>query len=186
MFEIDAGRFAYFPLEDQLECTGTRIEFLQLQTGHFRTSIAMVTARKKRSTEQDDDFDEPELTAAQSKVLASLIAGRNYLEAAADGGVTDRTVRRWRESCPAFELALREQIQNVRDAASITASLASQTAVKTLVEIASKPDHPLVLRAIQMLFDLSGPLPQQKAPTSVNDIEEEHIQAMLKRISSRG
>jgi hypothetical protein len=146
----------------------------------------MVTARKKRSTEQDDDFEEPELTAAQSKVLASLMAGRNYLEAAADGGVTDRTVRRWRENCPAFELALRQQIQDVRDAAAITASLASQTAVKTLVEIASKPDHPLVLRAIQMLCDLSGPLPQPKAPTSLNDIEAEQITAMLQSFSTRG
>ena len=145
----------------------------------------MVTARKKRSSEQDDDFDEPELTAAQSKVLASLMAGRNYLEAAADGGVTDRTVRRWRESCPAFELALRQQIQDIRDAAAISASLASQVAVKTLIEIASKPDHPLVLRAIQMLCELTGPLPQPKAPTSVNDIRDEQSLAMLQRFSSR-
>lgn len=146
----------------------------------------MVTARKKRSSEQDDHFDKPELTASQSKVLASLMAGRNYLEAAADGGVTDRTVRRWRESCPAFELSLRQQIQNVRDSAAITASLASQTVVKTLVEIASKPDHPLVLRAIQMLFDLSGPLPQPKAPTSLNDIDTEQITTMVKNFSTRG
>jgi hypothetical protein len=144
----------------------------------------MGTARKKRSTEQDDCFEEPELTAAQSKVLASLIAGRNYLEAAADGGVTDRTVRRWRESSPAFEMALREQIQNVRDSAAIAASLASQTVVKTLVEIASKPDHPLVLRAIQMLFELNGPLPKLKAPTSVNHIKDEQTFAVLEKLST--
>lgn len=146
----------------------------------------MVMQRKKRSTEQEDCFEEPELTAVQSKVLASLIAGRNYSEAAADGGVTDRTVRRWRESVPAFELALREQIQNVRDSAAIAASLASQTVVKTLVEIASNPDHPLVLRAIQMLCELSGPLPKQMAPTSLNDIQDEQQLEMLRRFSSRG
>jgi hypothetical protein len=182
--DTDLHPYAFARLSDaRLE---QRIESKDLCTGHFRTSIAMVMERKKRSNMLENCSEEPVLSATQSKALASLMAGRNYLEAAADAGVSDRSIRRWRESCPAFELALRQQIQEVRDSAAISASLASQTVVKTLVEIASTPDHPLVLRAIQLLSDLSGPLTQPKSPTSVNDIEDEMRLAMVQRLSSRG
>jgi hypothetical protein len=140
----------------------------------------MIAPRKRKSE------DEPNLSPEQLKVLAALAAGRSYVDAAKEAGVSDRSVRRWRQSDPEFELALRDQFHTVRESVAIAASLATQAAVKTLAEIASKPDHPQVLRAIQVLFDLSGPLPQPKAPTSVHDIEAEQTEAMLQRFSSRG
>jgi hypothetical protein len=148
-------------------------------SGRYQTGSKMIAPRKRKSE------DEPNLSPEQLKVLAALAAGRSYVDAAKEAGISDRSVRRWRQSDPEFELALRDQIQAVRESVAIAASVATQTAVRTLAEIVANPDHPLVLRAIQMLCDLSGPLPQPKAPTSVHDIEAEQTEAMLQSFSSR-
>ena len=144
------------------------------------TESKMIARRKSKSE------GELNLSPEQLKVLAALAAGRSYVEAAKEAGISDRSVRRWRQSDPEFELALRDQIQAVRESVAIAASVATQTAVRTLAEIVSKPDHPHVLRAIQMLLELCGPMPQPKAPTSLNDIDAEQITTMLQNFSTGG
>ncbi len=47
-------------------------------------------------TRRDVD-DEADLTPVQQQVLASLILGKTYTQAAQDAGINSRTIRRWRE-----------------------------------------------------------------------------------------
>jgi hypothetical protein len=129
---------------------------------------------------------ESKLTPVQNTVLAALVTGSSYVDAAKEAGITDRTIRRWRESNPEFELALRDHIQAVRESIIIAASVATQSAIRTLANIAANPDHPQVLRAIQMLLNLSGPLPQIKEPTSKEEVADEQTFAPLQRFASRG
>jgi hypothetical protein len=152
----------------------------------FSDMSPVQTGSKMISPRKCNADDECKLSPAQQKVLAALMAGRTYLDAAKEAGVTDRTIRRWRESSPEFELALRDQIQGVREAIAIAASMATQAAVKTLADIAANPDHPQVLRAIRMLFELCGPLPPIKAPTSKAEVADEQSLAMLQRFEVRG
>ncbi len=155
------------------------------RTGHFRTSEAATMGRRSTSVERTGVDEEAKLSPVQQKVLASIMAGRTYVEAASDSGVTDRTVRRWRESCPVFESALRSQIHAVRESASLLASVALQTAVKTLTEIAATPSHPQVIRAIQLIFDLNGPLQPVSHPSSIAQVSAEQSLADLERYAAR-
>lgn len=133
------------------------------------------------SPQLNETSQEPKLSGAQQKVISALMLGKTYVEAAQDTGVTDRTIRRWREGCPAFELALRSQIQAAKESAAVLAVTAAQTALKTLASIAATPEHPHVLRAIQMLLKLNGPLPTFKEPTSVDDVSQEQVFARIMR-----
>ena len=142
--------------------------------------------RRSATADLPEAETEQQLSPVQQKVISALIAGRTYLEAAAEAGVTDRTIRRWREKDAAFELALRQQVQDAREGAVMAASVATQTAVKTLLCIAANPDHPNVLRAIQMLINMAGPLPDLKAPTSYQEVADEQSFAFLQRYESRG
>lgn len=142
--------------------------------------------RKNFISDDSETAEDMQLSPVQQKAITSLMLGKTYLEAAADAGVTDRTIRRWRENSPAFELALRTQIQSVKESASISACVAVQTAVKTLAEIVATPSHPQVIPAIRLILGLSGPLQPIKAPTSVNDVQDEQSIGMLQRFSTRG
>ena len=124
---------------------------------------------------------EAKLSPVQQKVLASIMAGNTFIDAARDAGVTDRTIRRWRESCPVFESCLRSRIHAARESAGLQASVALQAAVKTLVEIASTSSHPQVMRAIQMILDLNGPLPAVSHSCSVIQVSQEQTLAELQR-----
>lgn len=128
-----------------------------------------------------ESTDEPKLTAVQQAVIAALMLGKTYVEAAQEAGVTDRTIRRWRESSPEFELALRSQIQAVRESASVVAATAAQTAMRTLASIAATPGHPHVLRAISMILKMNGPLPEIKAPTNLQNVSDEQLYAHMIR-----
>lgn len=130
-------------------------------------------ATKSTSANRVAGGDDAKLSPAQEKVLTALTAGRSYVEAATEAEVSDRTIRRWRQDSPAFEHELRARIQDIRDAAAITASAAINRAIKTLAEIAADPAHPHVLRAIQMICDLAGPLQQVKEATTVKDVKDE-------------
>ena len=132
------------------------------------------------SVERTGLDQEAKLSPVQQKVLASIMAGRTYIEAASDAGVTDRTIR-WRESCPVFESCLRSRIHAARESAGLQASVALQAAVKTLVEIASTSSHPQVMRAIQMILDLNGPLPAVSHSCSVIEVSQEQTFAELQR-----
>lgn len=140
----------------------------------------MISPRKSNSE------GETKLTPVQNTVLAALTAGRSYVEAAKEAGISDRTIRRWRECSPEFEQALRDHMQAIRESIIISASVATQSAVKTLAAIASNEDHPQVLRAIQLLLNLSGPLPQIKAPTSIAEVADEQLFATTQRFAARG
>ena len=153
------------------------------RTGHFRTSEAATMGRRSTSVERTGVDEEAKLSPVQQKALASLMAGRTYVEAARDAGVTDRTIRRWRECCPAFESALRTQIHAVRESACLLASIALQTAVRTLTEIAATPSHPQVIRAIQMIFALNGPFKPDSRPCSIAEVSAEQLLADLERFS---
>lgn len=133
------------------------------------------------SPRQHDSTEEPKLSAAQQTAIAALMLGKTYVEAAQEAGVTDRTIRRWRESSPDFELALRSQILAVKESASVIATTAAQTAMKTLASIAATPDHPHVLRAISMILKMNGPLPEIKAPTTLQNVSDEQLYSHMIR-----
>jgi len=125
------------------------------------------------------------VSPVQQSVIAALLDGKTFVEAAAIAGVTDRTIRRWRENDPVFEAALRSQIHAVRESVTVQASVAMQTAMGTLTQIAANPDHPQALRAIQMIFDLGGNLPPIGTPGTVDEISEEQIMQKVQRCAAR-
>jgi hypothetical protein len=136
---------------------------------------------RSASVERTGLDQEAKLSPVQQKVLASIMAGNTFIDAARDAGVTDRTIRRWRESCPVFESCLRSRIYSARESAGLQASVALQAAVKTLVEIASTSSHPQVMRAIQMILDLNGPLPAVSHSFGVTQVSQEQSLAELQR-----
>ena len=136
---------------------------------------------RSASVERAGLDQEAKLSPVQQKVLASIMAGNTFIDAARDAGVTDRTIRRWRESCPVFESCLRSRIHAARESAGLQASVALQAAVKTLVEIASTSSHPQVMRAIQMILDLNGPLPAVSHLYGVTQVSQEQTLADLQR-----
>jgi hypothetical protein len=121
------------------------------------------------------------LSPVQQRVLASIIAGRSYVEAASDAGITDRTIRRWRESCPDFEHALRSQVHSVRESATVQVTLALQTAIKSLIEIASNSTHPQAIKAIKMIVDLNGPLQPVRDSVDADHVFQEQGLSLMKR-----
>jgi len=129
--------------------------------------------------------EEARLSPVQQKVLTSIMAGRTYVEAASDADVSDRTIRRWRESCPVFESALRSQVQAVRESASLLATVALQTAIKTLTDIAATPSHPQVVRAIQLIFELNGPFQPVSRPSGVAEVSAEQSLLQFERFAAR-
>lgn len=94
-----------------------------------------------------------ELTAKQLKVIANLAGGSTVDRAAADAGVTSRTVRRWRNDDWRFVKALLEQQNAVRQQVTDDLLQASLAAVRTLASIASDISHPQSLRAAQLILD---------------------------------
>ena len=136
---------------------------------------------KNASTELIEVDDEPQLSPVQQRVLSAIMAGRTYVEAASEAGITDRTIRRWRESCPAFEHALRSQIQAIRDSSAVGATIAIQSAIKTLASIASDPGHPQALKAIKMILDLHGPLQPVSKSAGIDQVSQELTFAKFQR-----
>lgn len=140
---------------------------------------------KHSDTEMTEVGDESELTAVQQRVLASLLLGKSYSEAAKDAGINERTIRRWRQTSPEFEHALRSRIQSVRDDCAIQAAASLAIALKSLMEIVKTPNHPQAIRAIQMVLDLNGPLPPVRDSTGTDQIRADQEFAVLQRFEPR-
>ncbi len=158
---------------------------LPAKSGHFRTRGCDRMGRKKNTDGAISGEPEPELTPVQQTVISALVAGKTYLEAAADAGISARTIRRWRSHCPGFELTLRSQMHDVKESAVLAATSALQNAIKTLTEIVGNASHPQVIPAIRMIMGLAGTLPELKPPTSLYDIDQEQLDARVRRLSTR-
>ena len=137
------------------------------------------------SDEQDEADDAPQLTLVQERVLASLREGKTYSEAATDAGITDRTIRRWREGCPHFESALRSQRLAIRESAEAIVASAIPRIVKSLIDIATNSEHPQVLKAAKMMIDLSGSLAPIPLQTDVTEVAKEQLDTKFLRIAQR-
>lgn len=125
------------------------------------------------------------LSPVQQAVISALLNGKTYGEAAAGAGITDRTIRRWRENDPVFEASLRSQVHAIRESLTVQATVALQTAMSTLTQIAANPDHPHALRAIQMIFDIGGNLPPIGTPGTVDEISDEQTMRRVQRCAAR-
>jgi hypothetical protein len=142
--------------------------------------------RKKNTETEVFDDPVPELSPVQHTVIAALVKGTTYLEAATAAGISTRTIRRWRSHCPGFELTLRSQMHEVKESAVLAATLALQNAIKTLTEIVGNANHPQVIPAIRMIMGIAGTLPELKPPTSLNAVDEEQWDTRIRNLSTRG
>lgn len=95
------------------------------------------------------------LSVKQVTALTALLSGSTIRDAALKAGVDERTIRRWRADDPNFETSFRRALCEIRDEVTAFATVASQTALKTLVAIASDQSDPRSLRAALELLKMA-------------------------------
>jgi hypothetical protein len=74
------------------------------------------------------------LTVKQNRALASLLAGGDYLEAAAAADVERRTIYRWMENPTFYDVLLRRKTQAI-DAASVRLAGGMDKAIGVMLRI---------------------------------------------------
>lgn len=85
------------------------------------------------------------LTPKQRRAIAALVSGQDFGQAAADAGVSVRTLHRWRTT-PEFAAELRGADSEQLNAVARTLNGASHDAVSVLVEIMRAPETSPALR----------------------------------------
>lgn len=81
----------------------------------------------------------------ETAVLASLAAGATYAQAAAAGGVSERTVKRWAGERPDFRQELATLRRLALEEAATVLSLAAGEAARRLCALATEPASATVL-----------------------------------------
>lgn len=116
------------------------------------------------------------LDARKSKAIAMLVEGERPSKVAAELGVDDRTLRRWRED-PAFvvelEGAKREAVEGAKDRLGGLVACALDALEQVLVDVAAPPAARL--RAVEIVLARAGldgkPAPEVVAdPADVQDV----------------
>lgn len=86
-----------------------------------------------------------ELTLKQAKVVAALVAGQTWAQAARAAGVGETTIRRWLK-LEHVRAALREQQAQAVDTAARVALSNVELAIWTMAQIMTNPDTPPATR----------------------------------------
>ncbi|MCP4788440.1 MAG: helix-turn-helix domain-containing protein [Fuerstiella sp.] len=100
-----------------------------------------------------DETAETDLSPKQTKVISSLVSGDSAEEAARKSGVSSRTIRRWRQSDVAFERAIRQHQNALREQVESELLQGTVSAIRTIIAIASNSDDSRALKAAQMILD---------------------------------
>jgi hypothetical protein len=116
-----------------------------------------------------------ELTPAQEKVLAALLAGRSVTDAATAGEVDRTTVHRWLKEDFGFQAALNRSRRQLREAMHSRLMALAEKAAETVERaISADGDSKTALALLKRLGLLNGELPSIGS-ADPRDLKEEHV-----------